>query len=95
MSDYATVVMGVFAGLVIGLITALLGYFKNEKPENFDPKKFVLTLLIGVIVGGVAGGSGLSYDEAYAWAATAGILVWVEFFGKAIIRRWVAAAPPR
>jgi ABC-type xylose transport system permease subunit len=88
VSDFVTIATGISVGLLVGLVTALLGYFKSEKPENFDGKKFALTLLIGVIVGGIAGGSGLSYDEAYAWAATAGILVWTEFFGKALIRRW-------
>ena len=77
----------VLAGAVAGAITSLLGYAKSSTVEDFDPKKALQTVVVGGIVGGVAGCEGWAYDQAYQWASTVGLLTLVEYAKKAVLRR--------
>ncbi len=49
--------------LISGVLTALLGYLKSAG-ENFDLKKALQTIIIGRIVSGCAGQSGVTYEQA-------------------------------
>lgn len=56
---------GIVAGAIGGLGWSLVGLAKEktgEKPEDFDYKKTVKTVILGVAVGGYMGYSGLAVD---------------------------------
>ncbi len=59
------ILVGVAKGVVYGGIAGGIGYIKNETWETFDPYKFLRTLVIGAIVGGITG-TGTSIDDASA-----------------------------
>ena len=77
----------VLAGAVSGAVTALLGYAKNSTTEDFEPKKALQTIIVGAVVGGIAGYYGWTYTQAYEWAGSMGIITIVEYAKKAILRR--------
>jgi len=77
----------ILSGILIGAITALLGYLKNSTTETFNPKKALQTVIVGAAVGGIAGYNGWTYEQAEQWAATAGITVLIEYVKKAVWRR--------
>jgi hypothetical protein len=81
------IVWGIIAGIISGVITALLGYAKSSTVESFDPKKAVQTLIVGAVVGGFAGGWGITYQQAYEYLASVGAITLIEFVKKAIWRR--------
>jgi len=57
------ILTGIGKGLVYGGIAAGIGYIKQETWETFNPHKFLKTLIIGAIVGGITG-SGTSITQA-------------------------------
>lgn len=65
--EIARILVGIGKGIVYGAIAAGIGYFKTQNSEgdldNFDPKKFTQTVIIGMFIGGIAG-SGSSMDDA-------------------------------
>lgn len=72
----------------LGVLMALLGYAKAPATESFDPEKFLITPLTGVLAGLVMGLYGYSYSAAITWLANAGVLSLVELLGKALVRRF-------
>ena len=55
------ILVGIGKGLLYGALTAGLGYIKNETWETFIPEKFLKTVIIGAVIGGIAGtGTGLT-----------------------------------
>jgi hypothetical protein len=81
---------GLAIGAVSGCSAALVGYFKNYKPdtgfEEFDHLKLIQTALIGATVGGLAGYFGITYDSALSFASSVGLVVVIENAGKALYR---------
>jgi hypothetical protein len=63
-----------------GAAFAIFGYIKANKIEDFDTKKFLLTIIIGAVIGGVAGFSGMTFVNAEAWLINMGILTGLIFF---------------
>jgi len=82
-------IKNVASGIVSGLVTAFLGYMKS-KDEKFDPAKFAQTLVIGGLVGAVAQVAGMSYNDAYDYLASIGIISLAEYIKKTIWRRWLS-----
>lgn len=78
--------VGILAGLVAGALTAVLGYAKSCTVESFNPQKAIQTLIIGAIVGGYAGYTGVTYEQAYEFFATCGATVLIEYLKKALWR---------
>jgi hypothetical protein len=74
------------AGAVSGAFIALLGYAKSATVESFDPAKAAQTVVVGAVVGGIAGEAGMSYEQAQDWASTMGVITLTEFAKKAIWR---------
>jgi len=76
-------------GIFSGLVAAFFGFMKS-KDEKFDLRKFVQTLVIGGLVGGVAQVAGMTYDDAYDYLASIGIISLAEYIKKLIWRRWLS-----
>lgn len=81
-------VKNIFIGLLNGVITAVLGYLKSSKIEDFELKKFIQTVIIGGVVGGFAGFMGVSYEQGYEYLSSIGAIMIIEYVKKAILR-WV------
>jgi hypothetical protein len=59
-----TIVVNIGMGLLQGIIAAAIGYFANLKLEPFDIQKFTKMLIIGTIIGGIVGISGVDFDTS-------------------------------
>ena len=74
--------------VMLGSIIAFLGHIKSKSPEEFDPGKFVVTPIVGAIVGIMAAQCGYTYAQTVTWLITSGFMLWIEYAGKAIVRRF-------
>jgi len=74
-------------GVFSGIVTAFLGYLKNSKDEEFDAGKFVQTLIIGGIVGAVAQVAGMTYESAYDYLMSIGVITLTQYLLKTLYRR--------
>ena len=81
------VAVGILHGAIIGIGTAILGYAKSVKTEKFNNKKFMQTVIVGAIIGGISGYYGWTYQQALEWAGNAGLITLVEYIKKAVWRR--------
>ena len=77
--------MQVLYAIAAAIVYAAAGYFKSMG-ENFDKQKFLTTIVIGLAVGIIQVYMGLSYDAAYSFALSAGIIAIVENIMKAVYR---------
>lgn len=64
-----------FLGILTAISVATLGYLKMTKPEDFDPVKFLMTVIVGAISGYLIYALGWSEEAVKAWFATTGIIV--------------------
>jgi hypothetical protein len=82
----------ILIGVAAGAIIAVTGYIKNidqvEGYPVFEPVKFLTTLIIGALAGGVSRYLGISYDAASTMIASAGITTFIEYIVKAAVRWW-------
>jgi len=77
--------------VTIGVVMAFLGYAKSSNPnEQFSPQKLVITPITGALAGIVMVIWKLDYGSALVWMANTGVLTWIEFIGKAVVRRFWA-----
>ena len=81
--DWITIV----EGLIGGLAYSLSGLAKKETRESFDWGKMVPTIIIGGVVGIIAGLTSQDYGIVANTGAIAGITALVENFWKAIYRK--------
>jgi len=81
------IMAGVAYGAFTGLFIAGAGYLKHKPLPDFDPSKFIQTLIVGGIAGGVMAFYGLDFDQALTWVANAGIVTYIEYVKKAIGKR--------
>jgi hypothetical protein len=77
----------VFWGIINATFVATFGYLKVVKPEEFDPVKFLLTVIVGAISGYLTFALGWTQEAIAAWFATTGIIVWIEYGLKTFVRR--------
>jgi len=85
--DLIKVLIVAVKGLISGAVTALLGYAKNAKVEDFDPKKAFQTICVGAFIGAVAGIYGYDYNTAEEWLTSIGAITVFEYVKKTLIRR--------
>lgn len=79
--------------VLIAVIISFLGYLKSTPPESFDPVKFMVTPIVGVIAGIMTALYGYTYAETTTWLISSGLMLWIEFLGKALVRRvWAVQA---
>ena len=77
------------AGVLNGIGVAGLGYaktIKEGKLEDFDAKKFVQEVIVGGIVGGIAGHAGITYAVAEHWVMSSGAIVLISWSKKTLWR---------
>jgi len=86
------VIESILIGMAAGAVLAVTGYLKNidqvEGYPVFEPVKFLTTLIIGALAGGVSRFLGISYDAATTMIVSAGITTIIEYVVKAIVRWW-------
>lgn len=94
MADPVMVALAVFYGALAAAAYAGLGFFKSrgsEPDQEFDKAKFVSTLLLGLLLGGIGGGLGWDPSSVEAWlqglGLLTGLLVAIEWLAKGILRR--------
>jgi len=68
VSAEKNILSGLANGAWIGLTRSFLGLGKNlssttTTEQAFDLKKMLPSLVIGIVIGGIAGASGLQYDK--------------------------------
>ena len=81
--------MHVVSGAVGGLGISILGYLKKQGDVKFDVKKFIPIVIVGAVIGAVAGYQGVDYG-AIENASYAGSIALVVTWGwKAVWRKWV------
>ncbi len=87
--DFVSILLAVLsaAGLAAGAagVGYLKAYFRREPgqpyvPEPFEPVKFTRTILIGMILGGIAGFYGISPIDAEFLLESMGIFAALIFF---------------
>ena len=75
-------------GLIMGLVSALLGWIKNAQPGKFSVKGLVVKLPAGLFVGVAAASQGLAFNEALDWATGIGLIEVIDKVTKTIVRRF-------
>ncbi len=77
--------------VTIGVVIAFLGYAKSSNPEEqFSPDKLIITPITGLFAGIVMAFWQVGYSSALVWMANTGVLTWIEFVGKAVVRKFWA-----
>lgn len=94
MVDPVAVALAVFYGALTAVAYAGAGFFKargSDATEPFDKQKFLSTLLLGLLLGGVGGGLGWEPASVEAWLSglglLGGILIGIDWLAKGILRR--------
>lgn len=94
MVDVAMVALAVAYGALAAAAYAGLGFFKSrgsDPDQTFDTTKFLSTLLLGLLLGGIGGGLGWEPMTVETWlqglGLLAGVLVAIEWLAKGILRR--------
>ena len=82
-----SLIQAILGGVVSGALTAVLGYAKSSTVESFDPRKALQTLIVGAVVGGVAGYYGMDYTQAHDYMVSVGAITLIEYIKKAVLRR--------
>jgi len=79
-----------FLAVIVAFLYGLSGYLKSTKPEDFDPTKFIISLIIAAAVSLVMFEFGIGYQEALHIVtnvcATTGATVLLENWLKVLIR---------
>ena len=94
MVDPVMVATAVFYGAITAAAYAAAGFFKSrgsDPGQTFDKQKFLATLILGLILGGIGGGLGWNPATVEAWLSglglLAGVMLFVEWLAKGILRR--------
>ena len=82
---------GMLNGVMAGAVAALFGWLKNRDPKGGDMEKFeikhaVPTILVGAIVGAIAGWKDKDLSTMTAWIQTTPWVITAEIVWKAVFR---------
>lgn len=98
MEPWMAVLWAILVGVLSGILAALIGYAKGTTIEKFSPYKMTLTLVIGGVVGGIAGYQNLdvmipaNFDQIYKMLLDAGLIGVINWIVLAVWRRSGLAA---
>lgn len=96
--DYVALAIAIVFGALSGIFAGLMGFAKTIipmikmglKPEDIDYTKMFQTIILGAIIGALAGYKGIPYEEAqalfYYLAETMGLTVLLDWCVKIIAR---------
>jgi len=91
-SATAGTLIGIGIGMVSGIFAAVLGHIKNtDSTEKFEPKYAIGAVLIGAIVGAVAGWQKKDIASALAWIDTTAYTALAELIWKGVWRNGAKA----
>ncbi len=95
MAEILLLLQAILYGALAAAVYAGLGYFKSRgsnPDEVFDKAKFLTTLLLGLLLGGIGGGLGWDPTTVEAWlqgmGLLGGLIIGLEWLAKGIIRRF-------
>jgi len=77
----------IITGVIGGAIYSLTGLAKSQDKNGFDWKKMAPTLVVGLVVGGIAGFLNLDFGIVANTSLSAGITAVVENIGKTVKRK--------
>ena len=80
---------GILMGIISGGGTAVVGYLKGKSLESIEWDKAAGTVVLGMVVGGLAAYLGVPYDEAYQIVLTYGLVTALNQIGIALYRRFM------
>jgi len=90
MSEILAVVIAVLSGAGAAAVSAAVGYAKSHfgkvPPETVDWEKAGYTLALGAILGGVAGGFGITVIDAQNILVSVGLFSAVVYFTEAGVK---------
>ena len=75
-------------GLVMGLVSAVLGWIKNAQPGKFSVKGLIVKIPAGVVVGLVAAYQDIEFSAALDWATGIGLIEVIDKVVKTVVRRF-------
>jgi len=88
--SWQIVVENITLGIGAGILFGVLGYLKSAG-EEFNPKKFLQTVIVGAVVGGIGGYLGMSPEQAQEYLQTIGVYggltTLIEYVKKSILKR--------
>lgn len=84
--DILKIALGIFGGAISGVAAAALGFAKSSG-ESIDNSKFLQTVVVGGVVGGVGGYLGMDYTTAYTYVGSIGGITLIEYVKKTVLRR--------
>lgn len=79
----------IISGAIGGLAFSLSGLAKNEGKDTFDWKKMAPTVVIGIVIGGIAGFLNQDYGIVANSSLAAGLTAVVENGFKAVYRKFI------
>jgi prolipoprotein diacylglyceryltransferase len=80
----------ILTGIIGGLAFSLSGLAKKENKEDFDWTKMIPTIVIGGIIGGIAGFMNQDYGVIANSSLAAGLTAVIENGWKAIYRKYLS-----
>lgn len=82
------IVRGIIVGVGSGIASAVLGYAKGKKIEEFEPEAFLKTVFVGAVLGGItAPVTGITIDTLEEFGLLVAITTVVEQGAKIVYRR--------
>jgi len=79
----------ILSGIIGGLAYSLSGLAKTESKDTFDWKKMAPTVVIGIVIGGIAGFLNQDYGIVANSSLAAGLTAVIENGFKAIYRKFI------
>jgi len=98
MEPWMAILWAILVGVLSGILAALIGYAKGTTIEKFNPYKMTLTIVIGGVVGGIAGYQNVdvmvpaNFDQIYKVLVDAGIIGVINWLVLLVWRRSGLAA---
>jgi len=84
------IIVDAIKGIIIGGVTATVGYIKSSPTEKIDWLKAVPTVAIGLVVGGIAGVLKVDMITATDYAAAYGATAFINSAWSYINKKWIS-----
>jgi hypothetical protein len=92
------ILWGILVGAGAGAGASFIGYMKGKTLEQIEWDKAFATIVLGLIIGGLAAYMGVPFDEAYQIVLALGLVTLINQVAIALYRRimdwWAKSHPP-